>query len=138
MESLEIKKKKLILSTNFANFVYISQSRNVIGPFMKTYFCNDQAKLSQIFHTRENLKIFNITSNYITLKGGIMCTRGKRGNYQDFLKSREGWGLGHSLIIIKWTWEFSSQNLQLAISSMIRHKRVGFLIKHHLPAESRI
>ena len=34
------------------------------------------------------------------------------GNYQDFLKWGRGVFLGRSLIMIKWTWGFFSQNLQ--------------------------
>ena len=36
-----------------------------------------------------------------------------RGNYQGLLKLEGGGGwVGHSLLIIKWTWGFFSQNLQ--------------------------
>ena len=44
-------------------------------------------------------------------------------NYSDFLKWRVL--LSCSLIIIKWTWVFFSQNLQFDLSSAtIRHKRI--------------
>ena len=52
------------------------------------------------------------------------------GDYPDFLKLAWGWGLflGHSLIIIEWTWGFLSQKFYIWHPSpcppTITHKRV--------------
>ena len=59
-----------------------------------------------------NLLIFTLLCLIVGGGGGwIKCTRGKLSR---FLKMGRGGGggLGRSLIMIKWTWGFFSQNLQ--------------------------
>ena len=41
------------------------------------------------------------------------------------LHAPEGRSLSHSLVIIKWTWGFFSQHLQLDPTATIKHKRVA-------------
>ena len=61
-------------------------------------------------------------------EGRIKCTRGKLSRFLEMVGG--ALFLGHSLVIIKWNWEFFSQNLQFDLPPTIRHKRVQCVLEY--------
>ena len=97
-----------------------------IGPYFNFYLhnTNTKVKVKWKYQSSKMELLYTILKTLTVLYSFLPnCKWGRGGggesnkmhqpqNYQDFLKWELGLFLGHSLIIIKWTWGVFSQNLQ--------------------------